>query len=283
MSYTYLPDGTLFTPEAINDRLAVVEGQLNSLTSSNLAHGALRHEHLPTVLGGTNASDDRIVTKNYVRDFDSPLAFPKTPQTGDTPLQGAFHTYGSTVDFDAEGITAVVVMFNLNVNAFVYPNQDGSYNYMSTTQKTRDHLAWEDYMGAFFHVRLQTGSSENDLLRSQRGISPGFAMADVTLPAYLSGVASAINPKTALKAPGMNMTGDNRSHKDFALRTVILKEDLPGGVLSHLEIVGRVKPLATNRSTYPIPTELKDIRILYSKWNLTVIPIYSEIKLATGV
>tara|TARA_R100001510_G_scaffold19527_1_gene17034 strand:- start:25536 stop:26384 length:849 start_codon:yes stop_codon:yes gene_type:complete len=282
MSYTYLPDGTLFTPEAINDRLAVVEGQLNSLTSSNLAHGALRHEHLPTVFD--SATKNRVITKQFVRDFDNPLAFPKVPRTGDHSLQGAFHTYDDTIDFDAEGITAVLVMFNLNVNAFVYPNQDGTFSFMNTTQKTRNHLAWEDYMGAFFHVRLRTGASENDLLRSRRGISPGFAMADVDLTTEIYiGSASDLSPQGALSVPGMNMTNDFHSHKDFALRTVILKEDLPGGVLNHLEIVGRVKPLATDRATYPIPKELKDIRILYSKWNLTVIPIYSEIKLTTGV
>ena len=280
MSYTYLPDGTLFTPDALNDRLAVVEGQLNSLTSSNLAHGALRHDHLPTVIN--SATKDRIVRlESPARDFDSLLSFPRVPETGDNPLPGVYHTYGDTVNFDAEGITAVVVMFNLNIHSFVYPNQDGTFNVMDTTQKTRNHLAWEDYMGAFFHVRLRTGSETNNLLRTRRGISPGFAMADVTLPAYLSAHASAVNPQRALKAPGMNMTGDFRSHKDFALRTVILKEDLPGGVLSHLEIVGRVKSLATNRSTYNVPPEFKDIRILYSKWNLTVIPIYSEIKLVT--
>ena len=292
MSYKYLDDGTKFNAEEINDRVESAAQSVNNVDTNSLAFGALRHEHLPQLIGpsGYDKGGFNKFTSRRGQHFDdaNPDILGRTLETMNVKLN-----YDVPLSIVDDNINAFIILFNANIKEFRAETGPDSTRKLSAPTNERN----EDFLAGFFSVAVDvefrsrfTGSPDAtyadstriDFGHSKRAVSPGFTFFGTTAP------AGDVNRKR-----GSAFRTDEYSFRDIALRTILTKSDFireiygDSGEEELLDTI-KIKTIYINCSaaylsdsgpgTGPFPRVCLSI----TKQNLTVIPIQAEV-LETGV
>ena len=257
--YTYLTDGTAYTAEALNSRLESVRDSLNSLESSAFAHGAFRHEHLPQLIGpsGREAGVFDAFQSHVGIGFDSSSSV-RLMGTASVPVTRI--DYPAGIDMAADNVTAFIILANFTIRRFL---DDGD-------TEIPIERAYEDFIGTKFTVMATEEDGTAQMVpHSARAISPGWTMANATMPAAHSG-------ENNYYWPGQAITPDrNNTFKDLAIRTIVLAEDIEA---YGMDRVYGFTISASTRYLTSTPSGLGDPGVELTKRNLTVIPIHAEVR-----
>lgn len=269
MKYEYLADGTPFVALELNDRINSTADTLNNLDQTNLAMGALRHEHLPMLIGPSGYETDDIdfpfetvIGKTFDPEDSSSVVYGVDVGTIRTRLPLTMF-YRTPLKMVPDNINALIIMFNANVRKFIY---GATAAYLEDIQP---EYRLEDFLLAKFTVVIEDSTERTVKLgHSARAISPGYVMAGIDVPMG----------DTAGKHyffPGQTLRPDNMTNKDVAIRTVVLASDLHRlrdikciYVVVESEVKG-----AGSASHLPY-----SICVEVTKMNLTVIPIQAEVR-----
>ena len=179
MSYKYLEDGTEFKAEEINDRTEATADSVNNLDSNSLSFGALRHEHLPQLIG-PSGYEKGVFTK-FVSNRHLP--FEGNSVSDIAYVSGAYLptnvTYSNPISFEDRDVDAFIVLFNANVRKFV-EKLNGSYFAFDPEQNQKN----EDFLTAKFVIRVDVewddspfgpeGHLALELAHTARAVSPGY-------------------------------------------------------------------------------------------------------------
>ena len=259
--YTYLTDGTAYTAKALNSRLESVRDSINSLDSSAFAHGAFRHEHLPQLIGpsGREAGVFDAFQSHVGIGFDSGGS---VTLVGTTPVPVPRVDYPAGIDMAADNVTAFIILANFNIRRFV---DDGGADMPI-------ERAYEDFIGTKFTVMATEEDGTGQMVpHSARAISPGWTMANATMPSGASAHA-----EDNYYWPGQAITPDRgNTFKDLAIRTIVLAEDIEA---YGMDRVYGFTISASTRYLTSTPSGLGDPGVELTKRNLTVIPIHAEVR-----
>lgn len=275
MSYKYLEDGTKFSAEEINDRTEAAAESVNSLDSNALAFGALRHEHLPQLIGpsGYAAGNFKSFVSNRNALFDPVASAPFLYVDGVLPVNV---TYGTPMSFEDRDVDAFIVLFNANVRRFML-KRGGAYFDLSDIQHEKN----EDFLSAVFRIYVDLeveglGDWTLTFAHTARAVSPGFTFFGTTAPAGF------IN-----REPGSAFHTDDNSFQDMAIRTVLRPSDFiepiygdtsDESLISNIK-VKKVGVVVNARNIHSTDDEVLsgDIAVEVTKMNLTVIPIQASV------
>tara|TARA_R110001583_G_scaffold21404_2_gene81294 strand:+ start:10845 stop:11654 length:810 start_codon:yes stop_codon:yes gene_type:complete len=265
IKYTYLEDGTRFKAEELNTRIADAAEGVNKLEPSDFALGALRHEHLPSVVGR-----DPDLTATYA-DTWTDRSFSTFESTSSTKIGTFFVTHASSgADIEVEyapaleistatNVNAIILLFNVHIHRFLKNNYAGGTEGLQfgTTSAQKN---FEDLVSAtFVPVLIGAGGDEYVLSKASRTISPGLTQLEVRVDnsSYYPMFGQAFYP-------------DSFTDKTVAIRSVILASDLPEG-----ETILKIKMRAMCRFCSDAPVDT--LALQYSKASLTAIPIQATV------
>ena len=259
IKYTYLEDGTKFKADELNTRVEDAAFGINNLEQDDLALGALRHEHLPSVVGqdsdyatvimdtwtnrsqvkfeGGNIEDGSFDVKNS---SGSPLVL----------------TYNPDLEIStAANVNAVILLFNIHVNSFWKAGGTERLTYSTTSYQKN----FEDLVSVTFTPQIVLSSGYGfALTKAARTISPGLTQLEVSVD------GNAIQPMF-----GQSYHVDWFSDKPVAIRSVILSSDFPEG-----ESISQIYMQAQCRFC---SDSLDTLALEYSKASLTAIPIQATV------
>ena len=257
--YEHIEDGTPFTAEELNNRVASVADTLNGLTRHELALGALRTEHVPTPLGLSD--DENTATSAY-----GPYGYDggNIMRLGEVPSTRA--TFTTAIDFNEPDVDALIVLANIQVVRFVRP--DGTYVTQPGVSSGEAHYAFEDGWRAIFKIVVITTDDEEHIVSwSNRATSPGLTVSGIPekLGAYPK-YAGSVGYSAA-------MDDDDDSFKDVAIRTIIKKGDF---TLPIKAVYLKVRTWAYPATEDP-DEGARNIFVHLGKRNLTVLPIHCRL------
>ena len=282
MSYDYLKDGTKFSAEEINDRTEAAAESVNSLDSNALAFGALRHEHLPQLIGPSGFAEGG---------FTKFVSNKHLPFDGNSFAQAAYEgkrylpvnvTYPTPISFEDRDIDAFIVLFNANVRSF-QEFKDGSYYALNPERNQKN----EDFLSVRFTIRVDVewddspfGPGSNlslELPHTVRAVSPGFTFFGID-----NAGAGTVNRK-----PGSSFWNDTMSFRDAAIRTIIRPKDIVQHVYGDTEDLSLISKIRVRG--FGVVVEPKVIHsgpnqvmtgtagVFVTKSNLTVIPVQAKL------
>ena len=277
MSYTYLIDGTDFNAAEINTRLDSVANELNNVDSDALSWGALRHEHLPMLIGPSGYPEGNFTRFTAIKGgaFNPSDTVAITYGSNELTVGGTTLptqiVYGVPLDMTDRNVSAFIVLFNANIRKFMLRgNTDSGVGLGASIGDINAEDRLEDFLGAKFTIMVEFsgGGSPIPISHGSRSISPGYAMAGIE-------VASGATSAKQYNTPGQALRPDFGTNKDVALRTVILPEDLG----SRRDRVERIYVKCEAEALAQGGTGISDhLCVEVSKMNLTVIPIQAEVR-----
>ena len=282
MSYKYLEDGTEFKAEEINDRTEATADSVNNLDSNSLSFGALRHEHLPQLIG-PSGYEKGVFTK-FVSNRHLP--FEGNSVSDIAYVSGAYLptnvTYSNPISFEDRDVDAFIVLFNANVRKFV-EKLNGSYFAFDPEQNQKN----EDFLTAKFVIRVDVewddspfgpeGNLALELAHTARAVSPGYTFF---------GLKNA-GAGTTNRYPGSPFWNDQESFRDISIRTVIRPKDIIQhiyGDTEDLSLISKIRVKGFGVVVYPELVHQETSQVLagqtavfVTKSNLTVIPIQAKL------
>lgn len=284
--YKYLEDGTPVTASELNSRFASLLGGtqgVNEITPDMLSLGALRHNHIPSLVGKKGQTKDDLeggfTTASTTPFFTTSAAVPLTPRyniTARTTTAGTFawgdaiyrHVFNDPITKTSAGEVdahAIVLLANVHVNRFA--QRDGQ---LAATFK--DSLR-ERALGVAFQLVVEydfTDASGAVFPRSQplpnstRGTSPGLTIDRNSGTETVSGYPMATTTATD--------TGTDRlTFKDVPLRAVFRLADVPLSDNESFAVTGvRIDAVQFGRGSVATVARVDKI-------NLTAIPLHAKV------
>ena len=271
MKYEYLKDGTPFIALELNDRINAAETHINNLTENSLSWGALRHEHLPMLIGPSGQSLSEENTQ-----FTTSIGKPFEPEDTSTVIYGVdvagirtrlpltiHYRSDEEINMSTDNVSAFIVLFNANIRKFLY---GATIAYLADLNP-EDRL--EDFLSAKFTVIFEDSDGRTSpQSQSSRAISPGYVMAGIDIAAS-STAGKHYNYK------GQALRPDNATNKDVSIRTVVLPADIATlNDVKNIYVVCESRVLgagSASRLPYSVIVEV-------TKMSLTVIPIQAEVR-----
>lgn len=271
MKYEYLEDGTPFVALELNNRINSAATHLNNLDESSLSWGALRHEHLPMLIGrsGQSLSEENTQFQTRIGKSFDPADTSSVIYGVDVgsirtrlPLTVHYRT-GEEINMTADNVSAFIVLFNANVRKFIY----GATAAYLDDLNPEDRL--EDFLSAKFTVVFEDSTGRTAVQgQSARAISPGYVMAGID-------IAASETAGKHYNYKGQALRPDNATNKDVAIRTVVLPADIATlNDVKNIYVVCNSRALGAGSASklpYSVIVEV-------TKMNLTVIPIQAEVR-----
>ena len=253
MAYDYLEDGTPFVALELNDRFNAEVLRINDLRpEESMRRGTLGPPHLPSIVGRTGAVTS--AGRSFFRQvgFSSPIVLSKPGSGTETDVIGPW-MFDSP--YNATHCSALIVLFNLSIGEWFY-NGDNIGNHPTID----DYEPVEDRAVAEFWIEWQDSKDRWwTIPSSRRTISPGQTMFEIT-------------------GEGLNrFQQDDKSDKEVTIRTVIDLATLVPSDIRADGVYGLRCKCRTFISRFVANLEWIGFTLNYTKYNVSVLPIYADI------
>ena len=278
--YTYLETNTDYSSSELSLRLEDVAGTnsgLNAIDLSSLSLGCFRSNLIPRMIHSSSlpgtVTKDNFTLENDVafinRDEVNPLGIPGF--TGSFPIirqleydESAQYELDMT-DTGKQNVGAVIVLANVCVERMVC-------EWMGEEADATKYAPNEDVVYFDFFIRvIDDAGNKYKIDRSTRSLSPRVTISEKESPRYTG--LNTKNPETFLAND--DARGDVQTFQDVSIRCVILPSDItnPGRKIHKIAFE------YSEPSTFStgISDGIKKADLIYSKANLTAIPIHTKV------
>lgn len=277
--YTYLETNTDYSSSELSLRLEDVAGinrGLNAINLSSLSPGCFRSNLIPRMihsssLTGTIGKDSFTLEKDVAfinRDEVNPLGIPGLPSY--SPIIRQLEYLESDqyeldmTDAGKQNVGAVIVLANVCVERML----------CEWTGKETDASKYapnEDVVYFDFFIRvIDDDGNKYTIDRSARSLSPRVTISEKESPRY-----TGLNTKNPASFSDNSLArGDIQTFQDVSIRCVILPSDIKAGRKIHKIAFEYRTPSRFSTGT---SDGIKRAELVYSKANLTAIPIHAKI------